>query len=164
MIWGESTNITLYIMPPTKPRTVTNDTTLLNSDILEALPSDHICRTFMTNEVITGIEFQILFTEYTPLRPFLEVLLMGEVEFRLYGIQLLHKLPFKINPSETYLFSTPQAKGFVHVTELDNAKVRVSCAVESAAKHIDVGFNFRLSGDKTNNVLEIILLHTQFFE
>lgn len=153
--WGESTGIIFFIVPPSESKMIPN-MSFPNLDILEELPINHICRTFMTNKTVTIIENEILLTEYTPLRPFHEILFMGELEFRLYLIQLHLKCSWKINPSETYLFSSPHTKGYVHITKQDNKEVKVHCSVESQSNHICTGLNFVFSNEETNNIIEII--------
>jgi hypothetical protein len=154
-IWGEASNITFYIMPPFKPHSVSNIS--WDSDFFSNLSPNNFCREFMTNDFITTIEHEILFTEYATYRPFHEILLMGELEFRIYLIRLLTKTGRSDkHPNNTYLYSTPYTKGYIHVLQEGDFGVRIRCTVESASKKIGAGFTFILADMRKCNVMGVI--------
>ena len=154
VILGEADSIKLLIMPPTKPISLAHSVAA-EADNLDKLPSDHPWREIIGKDTDTSIDLFIR-SEYAELRPFTETMLMSNSEFLAYLYQLVMKGIVASKASEILVYSTSHSRGLIHVVNTGEEKTKVACAIESSAQNIDVGFNFILSGDTTNNVIEII--------
>jgi hypothetical protein len=154
VILGEADHVKLFIMPPHNPFFLSEEKTA-ELDLLKQLPADHPWRKVSGKSKDTSLDLLIR-TEHAQLLPFSEVMHMSNTEFFAYLYQLVMKGIVSGKASEIFEYSTAHTRGLIHVVKTDEGKTKVACAIESSAQNIDVGFNFILSGDTTNNVIEII--------
>ena len=153
-ILGKADKVKLFIMPPNKPISL-GSAIAADVDNVDKLPADHPWREIIGKETDTSIDLLIR-SEHAKLRSFTEIMLMSNSEFFAYLYQLVLKGIASNKASEIFEYSTPHTRGLIHVVRTDADKTKVACAIESSAQNIDIGFNFILSGDTTNNVIEII--------